>query len=400
MSQYLKNDFCEFELLTPVDLTIKKDIFVTTLFRLYTGGYKNFIKYLDGLKELNNVANKKDIYIRLFIDMSISRDDSIMGKLRKLNRVQIVLYKCSEFIINDHHHVGLFGTLMRFFPLFDFENNDAGVTFLCDADIDRNFEEKTKFYDVLKNDIDLNKLYIAYPGYYYIHSNEKLEKDGKKYILPYCMAGSLIGIKKIPKESFVKYLKKLKDYMNNSPPREILSNYYISPEKYKILCENNICYGIDEYYINNILLTYLFKHDLPFCFKYRYNIYDGLYFRIEPNNVYSIDNLQGLSRDEYKKIFDEYMKESGLGKYNINYLEKKLYVKKFTFMKATPFMLEFKNIMVPFIKKLYERKDFRIYKPSQFYMLFTNDYDKYFCIEQIKFVNINHDPIVLKAIEF
>ena len=39
---------------------------------------------------------------------------------------------------------GLFGTMVRFFPLFDFPGNDAGVVMVSDPDVKR---EDLKIYD-------------------------------------------------------------------------------------------------------------------------------------------------------------------------------------------------------------------------------------------------------------
>lgn len=403
--EYLNNNICKFEIITPFDVTVKKNLFVTSLFRLSTGGYKDFQIYVDGIGVLNNVANKENMYVRLFIDRTIESDNDLMTKLQKYNRVQLVLYKCSDFII-DTHHVGLIGTLIRFFPMFDFQNNDAGTVIVCDADSTYKIVQRpVKFLHELREDNIFNDLYFGYYGQYHLHSNKKLVHNNQytanvnqTYIFPYCMAASLIGIKKIPPESLTKYFSKLRRYMHN-PPNEILSNHYIAPEKYKILCENNICYGVDEYYINEFLLKYLLVNNMAFCYKYKFNIYETYYYHISHEHKWVMGG-QKMSDKQYERIFKDYMKSAGLNKYNSKELDKKLYVVTNGFEKATEFMLEFKNKIIPFLKKLYEKNDYRLYSPALFYMLFTNDYDKYFSAEQIRFININHEPTILNAVEY
>jgi len=136
---YLQNEICEFIPLTPIDYTIKKNIIVTSLFKMSSGGYKNFNKYLDGIKILSDVAKKYNMSVRIFIDHTIHDDNIIMKYLNKFNNITLILYKCNSFLVNKHH-VGVFGTLVRFFPLFDFPNNDSNIVLLADAD--------TKYYQV------------------------------------------------------------------------------------------------------------------------------------------------------------------------------------------------------------------------------------------------------------
>jgi hypothetical protein len=49
---YLKNDLCNFTPLFDIDYTKKKNIISVSLFKMYTGGYKNFNKYIIGLFNL------------------------------------------------------------------------------------------------------------------------------------------------------------------------------------------------------------------------------------------------------------------------------------------------------------------------------------------------------------
>ena len=115
------------------DNTEKKNIIVTSLFKMKSGGYKNFQKYLNGIKIINEIADIVNMELRIFVDNTILKNNEIMNFLSKLKNVVLIKFKCKEFYINKHH-LGLFGTLIRFMPLFDFPNNDSNVVIVVDSD--------------------------------------------------------------------------------------------------------------------------------------------------------------------------------------------------------------------------------------------------------------------------
>ena len=87
------------------------------------------------LLKLYKISNNYNLEIRMFIDNSIYEDSDIMKYLNKFNNITLILYKCNNFIINNNYHVGLFDTLVRFFPLFNFKNNDYNIVYITDTDI-------------------------------------------------------------------------------------------------------------------------------------------------------------------------------------------------------------------------------------------------------------------------
>jgi hypothetical protein len=239
---YLKNDICIFEPLQKINYNIKKLLLVTSLFKLSSGPYKNFSNYLSGIKILNNFANKYNMEVRIFIDNTIKEDKEIMNFLNSLNKVTLVLYNCNYFRIGNYH-VGLFGTLVRFFPMFDFENNDAKYSFIVDADatLDR-LNSMLDLYNLMLKIDNVDKLHLTYIGrYFHVATDHKIRQfihNKKTYSFPYCIAQRIIGIAKIPPEPLVKFINKLKLYMDNiNRPSSILSDYYIAPKDFKIKCK-------------------------------------------------------------------------------------------------------------------------------------------------------------------
>ena len=329
---YLENNICKFQELKPIDYTKKKDIISTSLFKMNNGGYKNFNKYLDGIKKLSEIANNNNLEIRMFIDTSINDDSNIMEYLNKFNNITLILYKCNNFIINNKYHVGLFGTLVRFFPLFNFKNNDSNIVYLSDTDVVESYLiSMIRFYNYFKelNNI-IENLYIIYRGRYFNNNalkNKKIIDNNNNIIyLPYCIVPRFVGINKISKRPFINFFNKLELYMNDyTRPNKILTEYYIDKKDLYKRCENNICFGIDEYFLNKILFKYLIRKELPFCYNNTFDLSQYYYFK-HPNYISkNIKNIN-IPLNKYINIFNKKMKEVGLDKYSYETIDKNIYV--------------------------------------------------------------------------
>lgn len=145
---YLSNKYCRFKKITKFDTTVKKDIICISIFKMRGGGYKDFSLYIDSLKYINdNIQKYENLCIRLTIDSNIEKDEKIMKHLKSLNRVSIVVFECSDFYENGSHY-STFGTIVRFFPMFKFKNNDAKRVIVMDADLMNNlFSNIMMMYD-------------------------------------------------------------------------------------------------------------------------------------------------------------------------------------------------------------------------------------------------------------
>ena len=113
-----------------------------------------------------------DFFLRLFIDDTIYTDSNIMDYLNKIKGIQLVHYSCQNFIANGFHR-GTFGTLVRFFPMFDFKNNDAEHVIITDIDWhnDTNVENRMRIIRTYNN---LNKIIEAINNNNNIISNQKM----------------------------------------------------------------------------------------------------------------------------------------------------------------------------------------------------------------------------------
>lgn len=398
MSGYLDNKICKFKPLKDINFNIKKKLFFLSLFKMKAGGYKNFNKYLNGIRKLDQIAKDNDMEVRIFIDDTINSDLEIKNMLQSLETVTLILYGCSDFLV-DKHHVGLFGTLVRFFPLFKFPNNDAKVAFIVDADVvERFMKTQLDIYNAIKENKLTKKIYIAYGGnFFHINrnSNKKIMHKGNEYIFPYCVADRIIGFKKINPKPFLKFMARILLYMNgDNRPEKILSNYYISPDKYKIKCENNICFGIDEFFLNQILFKYLLTHDKPFAYHDVFDMASFNYYK-HPNSPEL--RKHGEYNEDYKNAFMKYMKLVGLDKYSYKEIDEKIYTENKHIM-ATGFMKDYANKVEELMDFAKKNNDNTIFNDHDYYYLNNVDYHKYFKIEYIRFINYDMDDIILNTV--
>lgn len=151
---YLTNDICEFEVLSNYDNTHKYDILSTCFFKMGSH-YKNFDVYIRGIKNLVKLVKSQSKYVlRIFIDEHVRADNSLYSVLANDEQIQIVLFKCAKYLTSDFYHIDVFGALVRLFPLFNFDNNDAQNVIVIDIDL--NWEDANKLKAVINYEPDKN----------------------------------------------------------------------------------------------------------------------------------------------------------------------------------------------------------------------------------------------------
>ena len=140
--KYLENKLCDFEILTEWDRSKKYNILSACFFKM-NNHYKNFNTYIKGLKNIVILLNSQSKYVlRIFIDEHIKSDNNIYTILKSSNKIQIVLFKCLNYLDKKSFHIDVFGALVRLFPIFNFNFNDALNVIVIDIDL--NFEDINK----------------------------------------------------------------------------------------------------------------------------------------------------------------------------------------------------------------------------------------------------------------
>ncbi len=305
--EYLKNNICKFKPLTNIDFSKKKNIISLSFFKMYNGGYKNFSLYINGFKKLHKIvlAAPLNYTIRLFIDETIYSDKNLFVQISNLERVEIILYSSEKYkqISDQKYHIGLFGTLIRFFPLFDFQNNDANIVMIMDMDDIEHFYFNQELIKKLDNSI--NKIEIIKSGNITKNVLYKLDMFKNHIVNPYVIAPKYIGFKRINKIVIEDFFEEL-----SKDNKKIFTLYEDKIKVNKKMTLNNMpfIYGVDEYFLNINLTNYLIENKIPF----------GVYFNWEINgSTYNYLKNKNIS-DEKKKLIGLVL-DYILNKLNIEY---------------------------------------------------------------------------------
>jgi hypothetical protein len=323
-----------------------------------TGGYKSFNKYLNGIKKLHEYVKThlSDFKIRMFIDLSIYNDTNLMNMLTEYENIELVLYCCESFVRNKIHHLGVFGTLIRAFPMFDFPNNDSNRVMISDIDFgDPNIItiEGYKYLNSVYSKEEFDSFYlmtlISNRVFKIFNYTELIVNN--KYIKPYILFSTIISIKKIPNKIIVNFIH------DQEKKKSITGTYFISNEEKEKKCDEYICFGIDEYFLNSVLIPFIFTQKLPISLHVKFSL---LYIIAIYKDVY-------LTFNYYHK------KYKNLPNYDII---------KYKIGKYTQFLTN----------GLCKSKD--MYKCYEFILkLFT---DKYYSPKKISELNTNAHKIIIK----
>ena len=290
---YLQNPICKFKPLfrfkSPEKGGERKNIVSSSLFRLYGGGYKQFSKYIDNIKHVNRfiVEEMKIFKHRLFIDESVYRDKDSMMKLRKLD-IELVLYTCPDYMIGKKYHKGTFGTLVRFFPMFNFPGNDARYVFMTDVDYST-YESVMegpfgRTFDLFKRLVENNILDKVDYGI----DVTKFKQDN---FFNHIIANKQFVLKLLDRNMLVDFFQNINTY------KERLSYYPVKKNNID-KTSGKFIYGVDEWFINNLLFPDLIENKTRIAVQVK-NYITG----------YIILNMLRFSDKEKKssKIYKEYI---------------------------------------------------------------------------------------------
>lgn len=310
------NDICDLYEEGHEPLNEDTHIFSASLFKL-NDMYRDIKVYIDGLQFLINYLDElitkhnQNIHFFLYYDNSIETDKKFIEiKSYLLNKsfIKLIKYNCPKFMLGDMHK-GLFGTLVRMFPLFDIKY-EKNIKSVIDIDVDNEninsilFRHKQILTN--KNDIIIS-VSIGYEWAY------------KNFIKPKYFDGCVVANITFNKISLDSNL--LKDILNkiNKGDNKILDIFtkiiklrLAENKKWrgfndasKINAKNLFIYGIDEYFINLILFDYLIEHNKKIGIIYRpdFGIYKYISF---------ITKWDNYDANIIKQFFKEFLKH----KYN------------------------------------------------------------------------------------
>lgn len=310
--EYLKNGICNFKFIGRTKYSQNKVNIVSLCLFKISSSYKNFDIYVNGLSNWNNILKdlKSDFRVRLFIDINIYNDKRIYNKIESLEKIEPVLFLCSNYVI-DKFHIDLFASLVRFFPLFNFKNNDSKSVLVGDLDIQFNtpeFEDEVTFHKyILKNYKNINN--FCYSSLFYEIIN--------RFNNPYIGGGMIYTKNRYNKNTIL-------DFIQNVNNKKLYSRYYdYKPKKLDIFKLKNkyrdiskkFRYGVDEIFLNEYFLyreikkyNVIFIHSNFILFKYligkrklKILINQNNYNSIFEQSIYEITNQRISLYDYYYK---------------------------------------------------------------------------------------------------
>lgn len=214
------------------DTVDKTKLLSVSLFRVKRA-YQGFDKYLNySLNLIGQVTRILPQWIlRFYVDESVKEDE--LEKLKHPS-VQIVLYKCEDFWDESSGtHEGLFGTFIRFLPMFSAQKYEAMIS--SDVEIGDYWFEYFKYLDKHVEEVGL--------------INQLCHNDWTPEFLEYSiLAGGIYSKLVFPRSLLTDFLKNLKEH-----------NFSLKIVK-QTDRDTYVPYGTDEYFLTTRLYTYLQEH--------------------------------------------------------------------------------------------------------------------------------------------
>lgn len=308
----------------------KYNILSTVIFRI-VDNYKPFDHYEKGLKFLVDNVPKllPNYYVRIYYDDTIyvpnTKNELInkeiseiwapyFDKIKTLPHVQLCHYKHK---LNE----GLFGTLARFYPLFDYADNaNIENVIISDVDIENTgsltklFPEMIKFMD--DNNTDVH--YIASNCYTRMTRFDIFSEEEKNERSPAFIACCIISKTKFPKKLFKDFFTCMEDLSkklelegksdgSDCDKTEIFIHNE-SKGKKLINKQSHFLYGIDEFFLYVAVSRYLKEMKIPYSctlFNDTRSVLSNIYQKSEKFTEGNPDEYKELVKSILGKFYDE-----------------------------------------------------------------------------------------------
>ena len=233
------------------------DKILSTSFFTMKSAYRSFDKYIRNLKRMiENSRGLKGFETRIYTDDTGA--DIALDAAEKYPDVSVYHFDCEPFREGEGH-VGTFGTLVRFLPMFE---EGLSTVFITDIDVDKNWFSNSIVKRVSQYDIFAENR-ICY--------ERKPWNSGKKH--PFVAYRMIFNVT-FPRRLLTHYITKLS---NGSYKDEIaaVNEWNSSRKDYKP--PNDIFpYGMDEYFLNTTLYEYIRSKDMKCLFRKYYELYRWL----------------------------------------------------------------------------------------------------------------------------
>jgi hypothetical protein len=297
--KFIDNPICEFQILSNKHLLEDNSLknVLSAVFFKRDEYYKNFGIYVKGIKKTIdfidskvNDFNGEHYNMILFIDSNIKNDEYIMKIINSSKRVLVVLFDCPSYK-KDKYHIELFGTMVRFFPMFDFPNNPTNIV-VC-IDIDLHDDDYTRLISLMK------------------HKPEGLVAAGTMELLFYKNKKAHIFAGTMSSNTKHKYDQNIIiDFIKTAHENK-------SPGFYKTRT-TPFGFGIDEIFINEILIPIIHEYSIIIEYQISYFLFHSNEYIMEKKRI---DNTNQI----FKTILGKYYKDNMTTKDMLNFIDKSTY---------------------------------------------------------------------------
>lgn len=270
---------------------------------------KNFQKYVDGLKQWKEyMKDYPDSQLQVFVDQAIAEDGPIMKILGELN-ARVILFECPEFLRKDGYHKGLFGTMVRFFPMFDVNTHALRVAHIQELEPDIRFVETFKYLNKVSVMTDLDMIYTS--GLFFQRKLYNGQPEFQCGYFPWIIAGRFMTFKRIP-------FRLLTDYLKEVIQNKKFFNLYTDSHPANKSQHGNFSFGVDEQFLNLVYMHWLIKHNCKIGIYSEYSLAYPIYFRVEDI----------LEDNRSKAIFDYILDANSSVKSSIREFDRMFYSRK------------------------------------------------------------------------
>lgn len=243
--------------------------------------YKSSLRYSNGLlKVVDFIITHENYCLRVYYDRSIFLNPNYMNLFKYLKlqeRIELYEYFCPKMIYEKTYHMGTFGSLMRFLPLF--EKSQYKIIYLLDID-----DDSYNYIDLYFNHLMENKSKQIY--FYNIegYGQKYLNKFNNKYN-DIVIANIFVKEQRFNIKLFDNYIDLLigtTDLFDMF--EEINESYSIVKKASKPIRRT---YGLDEYFLNKYLIDVMEDKQIGW-------IKEELYYDFFLKNLINYDNYQDV----------------------------------------------------------------------------------------------------------
>jgi hypothetical protein len=287
--------------------------------------YKNLVKTAT---LMTDGSYPKDFYYRLYYDKSVYKIEKyklLINNLKKNTKFQLIEFDFEDYQDSNHTHIDLFGTIMRFYTIFDQESKNMNYCIIVDTD--NIYTEK--FFEVFNDFKKSKNLVIGFNTISQLsfHSNDyQYNNDMYNHIYLLACAVIIKRNKIFNIDYWIKYVDNMfeqNDLMyifNYIDFKRFGMNSILKKEGLKPQSYYSFNYGFDEIWLNHVIKKILIdnkkinKIDVYICKDYNLKlILNRLRDLIKYNSIINkeefelfLNNCLFLHKKTYEEL-DKYM---------------------------------------------------------------------------------------------